>query len=133
MSKTELLVLWGGILATVAAILFPPYGYNRIENFHFLPPVELSAGMKSTDEISSCNYRYVCNAFILSAFPGDPLDDQVTAEMNKGALSGESYVSRPQMEIAWHIFAAEFCIIMLLTTGAFITVRKKCPASKHLP
>jgi hypothetical protein len=119
MTKRQLVVLQCSILALIVAILFPPYGYSRWVETRF-PNSETG---QTSVEVKTHNdsWQQVGYSFILSAPPAP-------------SFTGwhEHTYSEAEVKIAGHVLAAEIAIIVLLTTGAFITLgyKRKLPDAR---
>jgi tetratricopeptide (TPR) repeat protein len=129
MNKRQLIALQWGMLAIVAAVLFPPYGYERVV-FTVFPPPDL-APSEVFHFTNSCPWKYAGHAFILSPPPTDKaLDNRIKDIEAKHPQLGKTY-TQYEMKIAGHVLAAEIAGIALLTAGVFIMLgyKRKSPAS----
>jgi hypothetical protein len=137
MSRAQLQILWCGILAVVAAVVFPPYGYDHVLSISSYAPREnqwMDGARASRDVRKSIgSWRYLGHSFILaSAFTDhgkDKLNKMLAEKAQKAADPSIanailSAISTPTVSIGWHIIFAEIVVISLLTGGGFITTRR---------
>lgn len=121
MNIRQLIALQCGILAAVAAILFPPYGYDRVVSINFPSGKEIQLGPTVFEPTNACPWRYVRHSFILSTPTRDEALDGRNKEDNENWPETGKSIFRPEIKIAGHVLAAEVAVVVLLTTGTFIT------------
>ena len=103
------IVVWAVVLALVACLLFPPFGYNRVTHV-----VEIN-GQFLDPEDQSCVWAYAGHRFVFAGAP--PAKTRVV----KNALSSD-YLMPVNTSVAWPLVWMECAIILLLGGGVFATI-----------
>jgi len=125
MTKPQLIALQCGILAVIVAILFPPYGYERVVSGYFPPAKVIQLGASYSETTNAVPWRYVGHSFILSTPLRDGALEWRSKETEGKWLEAGKSVYHPEIKIGGHVLTAEIAVIVLLTAGAFITLGYK--------
>jgi hypothetical protein len=119
MSKTELRIIWCGILIAIAAIAFPPFGYNRYEEILYNSSAQ---GLDRSSKIETAPWECVGLSFILSP----PHATRILKMQDPSSKDIDVFgFTKPYVRIMPHVLLAEIAVIALVSAGAFITARKR--------
>ena len=120
MNKRQMIALQCGILATIVAILFPPWGYKRYSWKNTPSGIEAQRGVKYSEGTNGVDWHYIGYSFILSPPPEDPEFKKVNDFSLRTFPKKSLYLANAESKIAGHVLAAEIAVIVLLTAGAYI-------------